>query len=143
MCFVTGLGAGGGYNRAVVPPAQVTDVESFVLVEAIDDASLAADPAAALARMATSIPPRRGSAFLAAGARFTSYAFVHSTVVATVDIDRGVEVNVLGVSRMQLPPRGTPLANVELALHARYSSAENMLSVIAQLTDASWIIDKD
>ena len=35
--FVTGLGGGAGYNRRLVPPAEVTEVPAFPLVEAIDD----------------------------------------------------------------------------------------------------------
>jgi Family of unknown function (DUF6603) len=141
--FVTALAGGAGYNRGLEPPAEVRDVEQFVLVRAMDDSSLASDPGRALSLLSSSIPPRRGSAFLAAGARFTSYGFVRSTVVATVELSRGVEVNVLGLSRMQLPRTGRAIANIELAMRARYSSEENVLSVIAELTDKSWIIDRD
>lgn len=143
MLYVTGLGGGAGYNRALSLPARVTDVENFILVEAIDDASLADDPGNALARLSQSVPPRRGAMFLAAGARFTSYGFVRSVALASVELDRGVDVDVLAISRMRLPVKGTPLANVELALHARYSSTDRVLSVIGQLTDQSWILDKD
>src|SRR5262249_54921487 len=123
--FVTGLGGGAGYNRQLVPPTTFDQIPSFFLVEAIDDDSLANDPMAALVSMGQNAPPRRGSFWLAAGVRFNSYVVVHTVAVAYVSLDRGLEIGVLGVSRLQLPPQdGDELVNIELALKARFSAAE-------------------
>ena len=47
------------------------------------------------------------------------------------------------VARLALPTDDTAIVSVELALKARYSSAEATLSIQAQLTDNSYIFDKD
>jgi len=62
--------------------------------------------------------------------------------VLSVEIGDGLEVNLLGLSRMDLPNPLTPMARIELALRARFSTTEGVLSVIAQLTDNSWIINE-
>ena len=141
--FVTGLGGGGGYNRELKPPADLSTLPSFPLVAAIDDDSLANDPMSALSKMATQIPSRRGSYWLAAGVRFNSFVVVNTVAVVYVALDRGFEIAILGVSRMQLPAPGLAIASVELALKARFSTAEGVLSVQAQLTDKSYLFSPD
>jgi hypothetical protein len=145
--FVTGLGGGAGYNRRLVPPAKITDVPQFPLVKAIDD-GVNSDPAGTLARMGTAMPPQRGSLWMAAGVRFTSFSFVKSVAVLYVSLDRGVEIGLLGVAKASIPPPDVgggsrELASVELALKARFSTAESLLSVQAQLTDNSWLLSRD
>jgi large repetitive protein len=145
--FVTGLGGGAGYNRRLVPPAAITDIPRFALVTAIDD-GVNDDPAGTLARMGTAMPPQRGSLWLAAGLRFTSFSFVRSVGVLYVSLDRGVEIGLLGVARAEIPPPDAgagslELASVELALKARFSPPEGVLSIQAQLTDNSWLLSRD
>ena len=139
--FVTGLGGGAGYNRELVPPADVTQVTSFPLVQAID--SGIGDPNEALKTMGIALPARRGSFWLAAGVRFTSFALVNTVAVAYVALDRGIEIGVLGVSRAEIPSPQVALASVELALKARFSTTEGVLSVQAQLTDNSWLLSRE
>jgi large repetitive protein len=141
--FITGVAGGAGYNRRLLLPERVTDVPRFPLVAAIESADLANDPMGALQAMGSNIPPQRGSMWLAAGIRFSSFVVVQTTAVVYVAIDRGLEVGLVGVSRMQLPDASAPIANVELALKARFSTAEGLLSVQAQLTDNSWLLSPD
>jgi hypothetical protein len=145
--FITGLGGGAGYNRRLVPPANITDVPQFPLVRAIDD-GVNSDPAGTLARMGTAMPPQRGSLWMAAGIRFTSFSFVKSVAVLYVSLDRGVEIGLLGVAKASIPPPdlgggSRELASIELALKARFSTAEGVLSIQAQLTDNSWLLSRD
>jgi large repetitive protein len=140
--FVTGLGGGAAYNRELIPPTDINEVPDFFLVSAIDDASLANNPMSALTSMGAFVPPRRGGYWLAAGVRFNSFVVVNSVVVAYVALDRGFELGVLGVSRLQLP-MDDPLVNIEMALKARFSSAEQTLLIQAQLTDHSWLLSQD
>ena len=140
--FVTGLGGGAAYNRELIPPTNINQVPDFFLVSAIDDASLANNPMSALTSMGASVPPQRGGYWLAAGVRFNSFVVVNSVVVAYVALDRGFELGVLGVSRLQLPIED-PLVNIEMALKARFSSAEQTLLIQAQLTDHSWLFGQD
>lgn len=141
--FITGLGGGVGYNRELHPPTNVAEVPTFPLVAAIDDNALANDPMGALVKMGKAMPPRRGAMWLAAGIRFTSFGLVHSTALVYVALDGGFEVGILGVSRMVLPSDELALASVELALKARFSSREGLLSIQAQLTDNSWLLSRD
>ncbi|MGH9057697.1 MAG: DUF6603 domain-containing protein [Acidimicrobiales bacterium] len=140
--FILGLGGGVGINRELNIP-DITGVETFVLVEAIDDNSLANDPMTALMQMAQLMPPRRGAYWIAAGLHFSTFALVTTTAVVYVSLDNGVEVGLLGLSRMALPTADVALVNIELALKARYSTAEQLLSIQAQLTDNSWLFYQD
>ena len=105
--FITGLGGGVGYQpRADRRRQSVDDVPGFVLVSAIDDNSLANDPMKALrpdpARTAVRSGGRSGSS-LNCGSRRSKWS--RRTAVVYVALDSGVEVGVLGVSRMALPDR--------------------------------------
>ncbi|HEX5354827.1 MAG TPA: DUF6603 domain-containing protein [Aquabacterium sp.] len=137
--FVLGLGGGVGLNRALIPPSDLNLLPSFPLVAAIDNSAFANDPMSALRDMGTSIPPRRGSFWLAAGLKFSTFALVNSTAVLYVALDRGLEIGLLGLSRMSLPSADFAIAQIELALKARFSTEEGLLSVQAQLTDRSYL----
>lgn len=137
--FVTGLGGGFGLNRQLIAP-DISRVHQFPLVTAFTG-GMAADPMGALELLAAVFPPRRGALWFAAGLSFTTFVLVNTTAVLTVAIDGGLELNLFGLSKMQLPPAPAPvMVSVELALHARFSSQEAVLSVQAQLTDNSYII---
>jgi hypothetical protein len=141
---VEGFGLGVGYNRELIVPDNLNQIPSFILVAALDDASqFANDPMGELMQIRSSIPARRGSFWLAVGLHGTSFVIVHLTAVVYVALDRGVEVGVLGVARMALPTDDTALVSIELALKARFSTAEGILSIQAQLTDNSWLLSKD
>lgn len=141
---IDGLGLGFGYNREIIPPTDLNQIPQFVLVEALDDAdAIANDPMGELRKIGTSLPPKRGSFWLAVGLHGTSFAIVHVTAIVYVALDRGFEIGILGVARMALPSDDTALASLELALKARFSSAEGILSIQAQLTDNSYLISPD
>ena len=139
FAIIIGLGGGFGYNRELKPPSDLNDIDSYPLVAAIDDDSLANDPMGALMRMSASIPPRRGSFWLGAGLRFTTFVLLNTDAVLYVALDRGFDVALIGVSRMALPTEDLAIASVELAILVRYSSAEGLLSAQAQLTDNSYL----
>jgi hypothetical protein len=141
--FVTGVGGGVGVNRALVVPAEMTAVTSFPLVAAMDPGNaLLRDPMGALTSLGQAFPPQRGAFWLAAGIRFTSFTVVESIAVLTVAIGDDVEIVLLGLARMGLPNPRTPIVQVELALRARFSAREGVLSVQAQLTDNSWLLNR-
>lgn len=140
--FVTGLGGGAGINRRLLVPVEIPQIPKFLLVSAIDDSSFANDPMGALQKIATNIPSRRGSYWFAAGVRFDTFVLIHSVAVVYVALDRGFEIGILGVSRMALPAESVAIVSVELALKARFSSAEGILSIQAQLTDNSYLFNR-
>jgi len=141
--FVTGIGAGAGINRRLIVPDDMAQLPGFPLVAAMDPSSdLATDPMGALDLLGETFPAERGTLWFAAGVRFTSFVVVESIAVLSAEIGDGLEINLLGLSRMDLPNPLTPMARIELALRARFSTTEGVLSVIAQLTDNSWIINE-
>ena len=141
--FVTGLGGGVGYNRELLVPSDPVLVPQFALVGAIDPPA-GSNPMDLLADLNDELPPKRGALWVAAGVRFTSFGFIQSVAVAYLTLGSGIEAGLLGVSRMQLPgPQAATIVSVELALKARYSSAEAVLSIQAQLTSNSWLLSRD
>lgn len=142
--FVTGIGAGLGLNRELELPDDVVDVPGFPLVAAMDASSgFATDPMGSLRGISASFPGRHGTFWLAAGVRFTSFVLLETVAVLAVEIGEGVQVALLGVSHAALPDADTPVANIELALIARFSTEEGVLWVQAQLTDNSWLLSED
>ena len=141
---IEAIGLGVGYNRELIVPDDMNKIPSFILVAALDDGgALANDPMGALLQIRDSIPAKRGSLWLAVGLHGTTFVIVHVTAIVYVALDRGVEIGIIGVARMAIPSDDTALVSIELALKARFSSAEGILSIQAQLTDNSYIFDKD
>jgi hypothetical protein len=141
---ITGLGLGIGYNRELIVPTDLEQLPSFLLVEVLDRPDkVADDPMGALMGIRNQIPARRGSFWLAAGLRGTSFVVVHVTAIVYVALDRGLEIGILGVARMALPSDDTALVSIELALKVRFSSAESLFSIQAQLTSNSYLLNKD
>ncbi|MCP4424813.1 MAG: hypothetical protein GY803_09995 [Chloroflexi bacterium] len=140
--FIIGLAGGFGYNRGLLVP-DVGDVPDFPLIAAArGDSSFSEDPMSALIALGDDVPPKRGSYWIAAGIRFTSFELVESVALVYVLLDRGLEIGLLGVSQMELP-EGKPLVNIEMALKARFSTVEGVLSIEARLTDNSWLLSRD
>lgn len=141
---IRGIGLGFGYNRRLVVPEDVTAISAFPLVAALDSGGdFLANPMAALQAMRQQVPARRGSYWFAVGFHGTTFVVVHITAVLYVALDSGVEVGVLGVARMMMPDEDAALVSIELALKARYSSSEGLLSIQGQLTDNSWLLSRD
>ena len=142
MFFVTGLAGGFGYNRGLVVPA-IDGLPQFPLIEAMgNSAEVAASPMEFLQTMGPTVPMERGSYWFAAGVNFTSFALVKSQALLYVLLNRGLEIGLIGMSKFELPP-GVPLVSVELALKARFSTIEGVVSVEARLTDNSWVLSRD
>lgn len=138
------IGLGIGLNRRLLVPEEINEIPRFMLVQALDQPEqLANDPLGALLRFRDAVPPKRGAFWLAIGLKGCAFQVVNLTAVVYVALDSGVEVGLLGVARVALPADDTALVCVELALKARFSTAEMLLSVQAQLTDNSWLISED
>src|SRR6266487_1869794 len=141
---LTGIALGLGYNRRLIVPDDLNKIPDFMLVKALDrPEALANNPMQALYAFRDQVPPARGALWFAAGLRGTSFELVNITAVVYVALNNGVEVGLLGVARVALPTSDAAVVSVELALKARFSSAEGLFSVQAQLTDTSWLISKD
>ncbi|MFI7644874.1 DUF6603 domain-containing protein [Micromonospora sp. NPDC049460] len=143
--YVLGLAGGAGYNRRLMVPRDPQGVPAFPLVKALDEGGFGGSggPMGALARMSRDIPPARGAFWLAAGVKFSTFQLLHTTALAYVSADRGLEVGLLGLMRMALPDAQAAVVNLELALAARYSTVDKVLSVRAALTRNSWLLSRD
>jgi len=138
------IGLGIGLNRRLLVPEDINEIPRFMLVQALDQPEqLANDPLGALLRFRDAVPPKRGSFWLAIGLKGCAFQVVNITAVVYVALDSGVEIGLLGVARVALPADDSALVCVELALKARFSTAEMLLSIQAQLTDNSWLISED
>lgn len=141
---VEAIGLGVGYNRELIIPDDMNKIPSFILVAALDDGgAMANDPMGELMQIRDSIPAKRGSLWFAVGLHGTTFVIVHVTAIVYVALDRGVEIGLLGVARLAIPTDDTALVSIELALKARFSTAEGILSIQAQLTSNSYLFDKD
>jgi hypothetical protein len=154
--FVTGLAAGLGFNRKLVVP-DVSGVASFPLVAwALGSGAPSMDPTKplggqvddALAQLAQSgvVAPSLGDSWFAAGVRFTSFELVGSFALFILTLGADFEVDVLGLSKVCLPPppdNPDPVVSIELELEASFKPAQGVLSISGQLTQNSYVLSKD
>lgn len=140
--FITGLAGGFGYNRGLVVPA-IEGLNTFPLVQAMSDsAAVTEEPMRFLQRLGPMAPMERGSYWFAAGLKFSTFSLLNSQALLYVLLNRGLEIGLLGLSKFEMPP-SVPLVSVELALKARFSTIEGVVSVEARLTDNSWVLSRD
>ena len=138
--FVTGLAGGLGLNRDLVLP-NVTHVPNSPFMLAMDGFS--GDPMGALDTIRTALPAKQGSLWFAVGVKFTTYQIIETKAVLFVKISDGFTIGILGMSSLSLPSKEFSVGYVELAFLAYYDSNDNVLWVEAQLTDASYLFDKN
>jgi hypothetical protein len=150
--YVTGVAAAFGYNRSLILPDQNSVPQFPLLVAASDPTSLGGtppNPAKALVGLSKYVPPERGEYWLAAGVRFTSFDLVHSTALLVVEFGNHLEIALLGVSQISLPPPASPTAAIpaqkyayaEMGLEVKLLPSEGVFSATAILTPNSFVID--
>ncbi len=143
--FVEGLAGGFGYNRSFILPP-IDQIAPFPLVQEAmgkaPGAATTANLADELAKIRDYIPPDIGEYFIAVGLKYNSFKLVDSFALLSVSFGKHFEIDILGLSRIVVPPMVTksPLAVVEMALSARFAPDEGILSIKAQLTNASYLL---
>lgn len=147
--FVTGLAAGFGYNRKLIPPS-IDNVAEFPLVkQAIKGRDVAPTSVMdALEKLRTYVPPSSGSIFLAIGVKFNSFKLIDSFALLTMEFGDKLAINLIGLSTATVPtPEAgktvTPLAQVQIAWKATFDPDEGCLAIDARLTPNSYILSKD
>ena len=158
--YVTGVAAGFGYNRQLLLP-DMSSVTTFPLVEAASDPTkLGAtknpdgswqmpNPAQALEHIDRYVPPQRGAYWLTAGVRFTSFDLIDSTALLAVEFGNELEIALLGVSSISLPPPPAPgagapatrFAYAELGIEVKLLPSQGQFSATAILTSNSFVLD--
>jgi hypothetical protein len=147
--FVTGLAAGIGLNRKLIIPA-VDGVATFPFVawamgQGAPDAGDKADQVLTDLMQSGIVAPQVGAYWLAAGVHFTSFEIVDSFMLLTAALGPRFEVDLLGLSRLTLPPKAPPGDEVvlaELALKASLSPEDGLISVTGQLTPNSFVLSR-
>ncbi|MEV4377154.1 DUF6603 domain-containing protein [Streptosporangium sp. NPDC049644] len=145
--FVEGIAAGFGYNRRIVAPP-VERIADFPLVAEAIGAVVPGTLATELARLEEDLPPSPGDLFLAAGVHFTSFKMIDSFLLVTAQFGHRFEMNVLGLSTLVLPVLDaaqagvTPVAEIQLALRARFAPDDGYFSLQAQLTSNSYLLSR-
>lgn len=144
---VTAIAAGFGYNRAIVLP-EIDEVRDFPLVSLVlgrSDSGSGSGSGSVLEALGKQnrFPAVTGQYWLAAGIRFTSFKLVDAFALVTVQFGTRFEIAILGVATLRQPPEPAPkaLVFVEMALKARFAPDDGLLSVMAVLTDNSFLFD--
>ena len=92
------------------------------------------------------VPPRVGSSFFSLGVKWSSFRLINAFALATVQVGRHLEINLLGLASAAIPPkpgRNPSLVTAELALNARFAPDEGYVGVQGQLTPASHVFSPD
>jgi hypothetical protein len=150
--FVTGLAAGFGFNRSLVIPP-VGQLGQFPLISwatgngpsSTPGGDVGAQVSTAMTLLSDSgvVAPAIGEYWIAAGVQFTSFKLINSFALLTVKLGNEVEVDLLGLSTLSLPPEDpAPIAVAQLALAASFAPARQEISVMGQLTSASYLLEK-
>ncbi|CAH9066854.1 hypothetical protein PSECIP111854_03972 [Pseudoalteromonas sp. CIP111854] len=146
--FVNGVAAGFSYNRDLTLP-DITGVQTFPLVQVGNFTSN--DPGDALAQLNDVVKPRIGEYWVAAGVQATSFELIDTQALLFVKFGRTFEIDIIGLSTLALPKSlnkkqnkdlSTKLAYAELAIKASFRPDDGVVSVEAQLTPNSFILDK-
>ncbi|GCE50424.1 hypothetical protein EI42_03702 [Thermosporothrix hazakensis] len=157
--FVTGLAGGLGFNRKLVLP-DVEHVASFPLVEwAKGNGDVPSpQPGEDIGKKVSEvldtlinkgvITPGLGDYWLAAGIHFTSFEVIDSFALVTLSIGTDVEIALLGLSTLTLPPPKAGgsqviVAQIELALKGSFSLHTGLLALSGQLTSNSFLFSRD
>jgi hypothetical protein len=151
--FVTGLAAGFGLNRSLVIP-DVGSLGTFPLIQwstgsgpsSTGGGDVGSQVEQAMTTLADSgvIAPSIGEYWVAVGIKFTSFKLLDSFALLTVKAGNEVEVDLLGLSTLTLPPEDpSPLAVAQLALEASFSPAHHLIAVSGQLTPKSYVLSSD
>jgi hypothetical protein len=144
--FVTGVAAGFGYNRDLKVP-DAAGLPQFPLVQAVMGQSPfkgKADPGNAIAVLRDYIPVKQGENWVALGIRFTTFELLKSFALVIAKFGGELEFDLIGMSALSIPNEvPSPIAYAELALVGSFKVEEGSLAISAQLTPASYVLDKN
>ena len=153
--FVTGLAAGFGYNRRLIPPSAENVAQFPLVAQAMGNLPTPPLPSGSaairktlidqMANLSQYIPPTPGEYFLAVGIRFTSFKILHGFVLVTAEFGQRFLLNMIGLLSYETPPElgpgVPPLIHVELGITATYDPQEGFLGMRAVLANNSYLYD--
>jgi hypothetical protein len=144
FCVVTGLSMGFGYNRRLILPT-IETVQTYPLVQA---AMGITDPQQTINALNQYIVPADNQYWLAAGIRFTSFEMLNAYAMLTASFGTQVELALMGEALLTLPiavpgEEELILAQADMVLLASITPSFGQISISAQLTSRSYILDKN
>ena len=147
--FVTGLALGFAYNRSLILPTLDQVFEYPLVKAAVGDASAGAGGLIEIQRqLQPYIPPKVGQVALAVGIKFTSFKIINSFALLIAIFGDRFELSLIGISTLIAPPAEvgqviTPLAQVRIALLARFIPSEGILQVEGKLLPDSYLFARN
>lgn len=141
--YITGLAAGFGVNQKIKVPA-IQNVPEFPFIRAAQGKEAGKDAGAMLSALGQDIVSQEGSNFLTAGVRFTSFGMVESIVLLNVEFGQKFEVSLLGLAKMDLPPKSThPIVHGTLALQAIFCPEDGCLQIEGALMRDAYLFSEN
>lgn len=146
--FITGFMGGFGYNSQLTLPA-ADQVSTFPFIAGLDDptifGSATPTPMQVLTALSGVVTPTTGESWIAAGIMFRSFELVLGRALLVVSFGKDFEVALLGLASMSLPQGATTdaYAYVELQLEAVFKPNEGSFSIVASLTNNSFLLTRD
>ncbi|MFF8784524.1 DUF6603 domain-containing protein [Streptomyces sp. NPDC015125] len=146
---VKGAYLGGGYNSAVRVP-KADEVYRFPLVAGLDNPDVVGGkdvgPLHVLSVLAEGddawVTPSLGENWFAFGLRFTTFEIFETTALALAEFGQDLVISLLGITTAEFPPDDdSPWARVQVQTEALYQQSEGLLSLTAQLTPHSYLMD--
>ncbi|MCI5874679.1 MAG: hypothetical protein PUJ55_16290 [Clostridiales bacterium] len=140
-CFlVTGMAAGFGYSRTLVVPS-VEALEDFSLMAVVTGKKTADDMREEADK---EFPAKSGANWIAAGITANSFQMVDLAVLATVLVDQGFCLNLLGRADVVIPKgEEKPFAEVGLLIKLTIDPGSGLIPVEGVLTKDSYVFSKD
>jgi hypothetical protein len=151
--FITGLGAGFGYNRDVIIPTMDEVLDFPLIALANQDPKMPTGMSDVLAIMEGQkagpsgkvkqwIAPRLGEYWMAFGLQFNTYMVFHSNAMIVAKFGAELELALIGISKLQLPQHSKTLyVNAELMLVVDWKPADGFFGLSAQLSKNSFVLD--
>lgn len=140
--FITGFAAGFGINSSLKIPS-IDKMRNFILLKvAFDETNFDdTDPGANIQTIQQDIVPQFGSYWVAVGLKATHFEVIESFFLVTVEFGNTIEINLLGLMRLKLPPPGDKIVKAELAIRARYLPNQGILSIEGLISPGSYLLN--
>lgn len=149
--FVTGLALGFAYNRSLILP-KLEEIPQFPLVRAAMGEQSVKGLIEIQQALEPYIPPRTGQVMLAIGVKFTSFKIIESFILLVATFGEQFALDVIGISTLTSPPvppgvdaskLPPPIAQIRLAILARFVPAEGTLKVDGKILPDSFLFERN
>lgn len=140
-CFLmTGIAAGFGYSRTLLVPP-IDKLEDFALLAVLSGKQSAES---ILREADRAFPAKAGANWVAAGITATSFQMVDLAVLASVLLDHGFCLNLLGCAELRIPKGAkSPVAQAGLLIKVTIDPDSGVIPIDGMLTRDSYVLSPD